>query len=365
MLITERERSSVTLAAVQLIKPRRGSRLYELMMVATVTTSLALLTVFVSVNLAGRFDHRAEIIQQQFAILAGGPYPINGTPNDVGAYQNRVMFPLALQVGVELGVGSVGEWYLLLRLATACLAFSVLWLLLRQVAHAQPRLAIIGLGLLSYELIFTFSQGWEHPTDFPDVAVTCLWVWSTLTRQSRTTLALCVLAAFNRESAAFAGVLWIAVNGFSSAGKIQRRQIGFGVLLSAASYVAVLAIRWIFGGPNAVVNNTNVSDLLGTLPRFVETSRAFLTHPTPWSWPVLLVAMAVIPLGWIWTNRAWLRSRETRMLVAAAAIAILSLPFSSLDEPRDFMTSVVLVLFVAVAAEAGHSTRAQLDVSCN
>jgi len=369
VVVTERniQDGDLPLTAVALVVRRsRIGRWNEVLTAATVVCCLALLAVFVSTNLTGRFDHRTETIQQQFAILAGGPYPINGEPNDVGAYQNRVLFPFVLRLGTSVGIVSVGEWYLLLRLATAAMAFLVVWWLLRAVAQAQPRLAIIGLGLLTYELIFTFSQGWEHPTDFPDIAITGLWVWAALSQRKFAIFFLSLLAAFNRESAAFAGVLWIALYGISSGRSLQPRQIGFGMLLSVASYATVLAIRWSFGGFTAVIDNTNVSDLLQTLPRFGETLRSFLAHPTPWSWPVLLAAMAILPLGWIWANRISLGLREKRMLLAAAAVALLSLPFSSLDEPRDFTTSIVLLIFVAVAAEAGrHHSQPQLDVSRN
>src|SRR5882762_4640349 len=100
LTLTERERSR-TLDLVrrqslrriwpaeeeQSVTANRGlSPVRELMMAATLSGAFALLVGFVSTNLSPRFAHRAEIIQQQFAILAGGPYPIDGVLTEVGAY---------------------------------------------------------------------------------------------------------------------------------------------------------------------------------------------------------------------------------------------------------------------------------------
>jgi hypothetical protein len=325
----------------------------ELLIAVTVSAAFAMLVGFVSTNLDPRFAHRPEVIQQQFAILAGGPYPIDGVFSEVGAYQNRVLFPLALAFLAGLGFGAVGAWYLVLRLTTAFGAFLAVWYLLRRQGGASPRLAAVGIGLLAYELVFTFSQGWEHPTDFPDVALTSLWVWAALTRRRWTVLVVALVAAVNRESAAFAGVLWLVLYGFDACWKPRPRELAFAGLLSGASYATVLGARWLFGGAAILRQNTNVADVLDTLPRLTGEVTAFAAHPTPWSWPLLMLAMLVLPAMWIWINRSGVRRRERRVLLGSTIIALLSLPFSSLDEPRDFMTSIVLTVFVAVAADAG------------
>jgi hypothetical protein len=220
---------------------------------------------------------------------------------------------------------------------------------------------VFGLGLLTYELVFTFAQGWEHPTDFPDVALTGLWLWAAVAGRRWGVLAIAVAAAFNRESAAFAGVLWLVLYGFSGRWTPRIPEVAFGILLSVASYATVLGIRWFFGGARSLTQNTNVDDVAGTLPRLTEAVTRFLEHPTPWSWPVLLIAMAALPGLWIWVNWSCLGRRERRVLLAAVVILVLSVPFSNLDEPRDFMTSVVLVVFVAVAGEARREQTVRLN----
>jgi hypothetical protein len=336
----------------------------ELAFAVAISGAFAVLVGFVSTNLNSRFEHRAETIQQQFAILAGGPYPIDGVFTEVGAYQNRVLFPLGLEALSGLTAGSVGQWYLLLRLATAFGAFITSWYLLRRRTNARRMVAAVGLGLLAYELVFTFAQGWEHPTDFPDVALTGLWLWAAMAGRRWGLLAVALGAAFNRESAAFAGVLWLVLYGFTVRWTARLSELAFGILASVASYALVLGIRWSCGGSTDLTHNTNALDFAGTLPRLWEAVTHFLEHPTPWSWPVLMLAMVALPGLWIWVNRSYIGAREWRVLIASVAILVLSLPFASLDEPRDFMTSIVLVIFVAVAGEAARE-RCVSGNACN
>ena len=328
------------------------------MMGAALSACFAIITCFVSNNLGARFEHRQETIQMQLAILEGRPYVLDGSLVYFGGFQNRVLFPLVLKGtsswGEAVGVGSIGQWFLALELITAFAAFVVVWQLLRKHAGASPKLAAVGLGLLTYELIFTFNQGWEHPTDFPDVAFTALMLWAAIARQRAALFVIAVLAALNRESAVFGGFLWCVLHAFDSRLRLQPIELAFGALVSLSAFICALGVRLYLGGVAALAQG-NFDDFAHSMARLTNDLAAVL-HPNPSSWPVLLAAMIAVPGIWIWWNRARIRERDKRLLVSAAVIFIISVVFGQLPELRDFITSIVLVVFVAAASE-GWATR--------
>jgi hypothetical protein len=68
-------------------------------------------------------------------------------------------------------------------------------------------LLAIGLGLLAYELIFTFEMmGGDHPEDDLDLPLTGLLLWSALAKNRLACLVLICVMAWNRETPLFAGV---------------------------------------------------------------------------------------------------------------------------------------------------------------
>jgi hypothetical protein len=325
----------------------------DLLVGSLVSSGFAILVTFVSNNLAARFAHRAETIQQQFAILQGQPYPIDGVPVYFGAFQNRVFFPLLLQSFATLGGGNaawIGASYLLLMLASAFGAFLAFFCLLRAQTEASPKLAAAGLGLLAYELVFTFNQGWEHPSDFPDVGLTSLLLWAAVAHRRLSLLLLTMLASLNRESSLFAGVLWCSLYAFRPRIALQPRELAFGAAVSGLGWLVVTSARWYFGGLQAV-SDGNLRDIPVVLTKLAHDFND-LFHLTPSSWPILLLGMVLLPLVWLWGNRREVRERDWRLLGASAAIFAVSLVFGQISELRDFLTNIVVVSFVVVAVEA-------------
>jgi hypothetical protein len=320
--------------------------------------SLAVFVCYVSNNLHPRFEHRAETIAQQFAILAGESYPINGVQTYFSVFQNRVVFPLALAATTGLtqrvGFGGVGQWYLLLRLTAAFVAFLVFWYVLRRVARAGPVTAAAGSGLLAYELVFAFNHGWEVTNDFPDVAFTTLMLWATIAHRRWSLLLIAVLASFNRESSIFAGLFWLFLYGFGPRRTPRVLEIAFSVFLAAVSYAVVLGARWWFGGPKAF-SAINLEYGGGSLGRLVEAVEEFLKSPSPSSWPVLLLAAIALPGLWVFRNRHWLEDGQRRLLLLAGALFPLSVVFGTPSEVRIYTTPIVVLVYVATAGEATRS----------
>jgi hypothetical protein len=326
----------------------------DLLVGAQLSGALAIFLCFISNNLNPRFQHRAETIQQQLAILQGQPYAFDGVPTYYGAFQNRVLFPLALRGAVSLGpldsARAIGPTYLVLVLATAFGALLVFWYLLRKQAGASPKLAAAGLGLLAYECVFTFNQGWEHPSDFPDVAFTALLLWAALSHRRLSLLALTLVAGLNRESAVFAGVLWCCLYAWTAPARLRARELAFGAAVSGIGFLFVVGVRWYLGGARAV-SDGNFSEIPVALTKIANDLSVAL-HPTPASWPILLLAMLALPGVWLWWNRAQIDERHGQLLVASGVIFLISVVFGQLSELRDFLTTIVIVAYVAVAVEA-------------
>jgi len=322
---------------------------------AVLSLALAVFVCYVSNNLHPRFEHRSETIAQQVAILAGEPYPIDGVPTYFSVFQNRVVFPLALAATTavmgRLGLGGVGQWYLLVRLGAAFGAFFVFWFLLRRVARAGPVIAGAGLGLLAYELVFTFNHGWEVTSDFPDVAFTALMLWAALAYRRWALLLVAVLASFNRESSIFAGVFWLVLYGLGPRWTVRPREVAFGLLLIVVSYATVLGVRWWFGGAKALsaVNLQYGADSAG---RLLDAAGEVLKQPSPSSWPVLLLAALAVPALWLYRNRDWLGATERRLVLLAVVLLPLCVVFGTPSELRIYTTAFVVLVYVATAGEA-------------
>jgi hypothetical protein len=158
-------------------------------------------------------------------------------------------------------------------------------------------------------------------------------------------LVISLLAATNRESAAFAGLIWLCVHGWSSEG-VKPLEVAKGLVLSVAAYAFVLVLRHTFAAPG----EAGVQMLaFTTIPQKVKD---FVEFPRPSGWPFLLVA-SVVPMAWF-TRATWsYRTREENGLLAAAAIILaVTFVFGMIDEMRVFLTGFTIVLYANTRASA-------------
>jgi predicted ATP-grasp superfamily ATP-dependent carboligase len=87
--------------------------------VFVISGCLALCVSYVSANFESRFEHRAEVVNNQFAILHGRALVFNGVEYYIPQFQRRILFPLALAAVSKIHVLTPTAWYLILRIATA------------------------------------------------------------------------------------------------------------------------------------------------------------------------------------------------------------------------------------------------------
>jgi hypothetical protein len=114
-----------------------------------------------------------------------------------------------------------------------------------------------------------------------------------------------------------------------------------------------MALRFGFGGAKAVQSNTQFVYIKKNFDLLAE----FIRHPTPMSWAGLLFCMAVPLVLWIGSNRKYLTFSQKGLVAAACAIAVISSCFTDIGEPRIFIPSTTLLIFVAVWLEANCRTR--------
>jgi hypothetical protein len=322
------------------------SKRQDIIVGSLVAFCCAMVTSFVSLNLAPRLEHRSEVIDQQFRILEGRSYTFNGVPRYFPEFQNRFLFAAVLKAAASLGGASEEQWYVALRLITGFLAFFVFWGLLRVAGGADAKTAVMAMGLMAYEFVLTYNHGWEHPTDYFDFLFIGLFIWSAL-QKGRLLMFLCVfLASCNRESSAFAGVIWFFLHALTAKQRIKFSEGLFAAGLSLSGYGMVILLRYLLGGEQALAAQTLA----------IQWWRAYflrLVHePSIWSWPVLLTCMALPICLWNWANRLQRPLKQEQLLGAGVVIALISMTFAILEELRIFIPAATVLVFASAAGGA-------------
>jgi len=319
----------------------------ELLICLMLSTAFGIFEVSASNKILNRQDHRAESVEMERSILRGKAFPHGGRQLYVAPWQNRIIFPALLELCIRIGGMGANAWYVALRLAFCMAMFMTFWFILRAGAEADLRLAVVGLLLLAYCLFMSFSTLFEMSSDFSDAMFASIFIFVALRRKRWVLLAVSILAAANRESAAFAGVIWFFLYAIDDERKINWREAGFGVLVSICSYGTALALRYGFGGSEAIGAKTQYLSLRHTYYNVL----GFIQHPSPFAWPGLIFC-SVLPCGlWIWLNRDYLTGTHKRLLLAACAISFISIFFGNIMEIRTFISPLVISIFVAVSAE--------------
>jgi hypothetical protein len=324
------------------------TRKQEILVSLVFVACLALGVVFVSGYLGDRQKFRSEVIRMQFDLLQGKDYVLNGRPMYLPSFQNRVLFPLALLAVTQTGVLDANDAFVFLRLFTAWLALLTVWWVARSISDCSPKLAAAGTLLLAFSLIFTFQFAWEHPTDLLDVFFIALMTWAVVKKRVWLLLGIALVAALNRESAAFAGVLWAFCYALDEKRRVQLGELGRALVLIAVPYAAVLALRFIFGGARAISANTQMVTAFASLQNDFKILTDYLT---PFNWLALALALFIPPLLWLATNWRATIVLQRRFVYAALVFILISFLFGIVSELRIFIPSVVILILMGVWSE--------------
>jgi len=189
-----------------------------------------------------RGARRFDVVETQLRLVKGEPAIFEGTVVYLPTNQNRILIPLALTSLVRAGIEPLVA-YTIVRLLSAIAMFAgVAWTMARTTL-AAPRVIAAALLVLALALLPSFNYGWEQPSDFPDVLFTTALAATAAMKQRWLVLGVAALAAANRESAVFAGVMWAAIHGRGTNGGVDAREIGFGAFVATVAMGVVLALR--------------------------------------------------------------------------------------------------------------------------
>ncbi len=285
---------------------------------------------FVSNNLNSRSQHRDETVAQQIALIRAAPLIFDGQPSDVPEFRNRVLFPFVM-VGVVRATGLQDrEAFLLVRWLSAALCFgTLLWFAIVVAGNDLAASALAAL-LLAMFFVVSFNHPWEHPTDFPDATAMVFGAWAAIRRRVWPAVIIAGVAAANRESAAFIGVLWIAVTTRDDASRLKRVIQGMAIILVALSV-------------NRIAENS-VSAMLAT-----AADRPFM------SWPMLLVASLAPALAVIGAPWPRVSAVGRRIIGAGLCVAAASLVIGSPDEIRIIAPAATMLVCGLALSEVTNS----------
>lgn len=302
---------------------------------------LALLVTAVSTQLRFRNATREDAIQQQFAILSGDALKFDGRPAPwADVWRNRILFPLLLKGIVQNSSLNASDGYVLARFLTAFAMLASLWWALGHARLAGVHGAIAAVAILSFMQMLVFiSYGRESPSDFLDAAFMSILTALCLRKQRFATLLVTIFASANRESSAFAGVIWCCLY-WRAERRLNFREIAWSAFVCIAALVTTAGLRHWMGATHAADAQAFV------LFKGWEHLKVFLSFPTPFGWPVCAFMMLLPPLAYIWNQRSRLTSAMRGLLLATALITLISMVFGELSELRVFVPSLTLIAFV-------------------
>ena len=297
------------------------------------------------VSLTHGLATRADLLHNLWATLHGQPFCLRGECSFISNFYNRVMFPLIHQgLSRLLPALSAEHWYVLLRVVSFQLAFLVFTLACVRALKPSYRDYCLAATLLALSFIISFNVIWESPSDALDIVGLSLGVLASLSGRFFLALGVALLFATNRESAAFIGIIWIILADHDTWPKSRR--LFEGLLISALSYAASIALRYYIAGPSHIANffgvRMNLKLLISALTQFDAAS---------WWLPLLLSLFVIMFISISYSN-----ALARRFVALAVIFAPPTWLFGLISEIRISLPSLLMMAF-AVAANKEHPAR--------
>jgi hypothetical protein len=293
----------------------------------------ALLSALLSLNL--REDSLPFMFAAELDTLRGAPI--------LPEFGQRILFPLLLQSVRSAAPAAVSDAAIWrgLRFAEAGVAYLVIY----GVGFALTRSRIqslIAVALVTYAYLWTpMTLAWELTSDFFDLMFIALAIGLAVKDQAALLALAVIIGSTNRESMAFAGVLWFCV-AWNRSGRWQQ----WRTWLPALSYIALagaitVGLRTMLTG---TVNQQQQIGLLSTLENW-----RWLLHPTG-SAPMFLSTALVFVLALRLVPRPW--SAEQRgLLLSAIVCGGITAIFGIATELRVWLPCWVMLSFVVALGE--------------
>jgi hypothetical protein len=226
---------------------------------------------------------------------------------------------------------SEGQWYLLLRITSFEAAFIAFAVVCRRSIISAPRDYCLAATLLAVSTIASFNHSWEEPSDALDLFALTLGVSAAINGRFFICLALSVVFAANRESAAFIGIAWFIL---ASTPRSRVRRLLGAALICFASFSTTVALRAYFGGientGNYITPFRNYELIFGAIVRFNILS-----------WLAMLSTAAALLI--INVNLKDVKARQ--FVILAAAFLVPAVLVGLINEIRIFLPCFLMLSF--------------------
>ena len=303
---------------------------------------LGLFVSYLSNNLSERWKLRPQLVERELALPHGGAE--NPLIKVYPEIHNRILFALFLeQFSKRLTFFTPSRWYGALRILSAVLMFIVFWRSLAALGATDEQM-LLGLGLLAYVVICACELKYEYPADFLDPLFITLIVRYALQRKHAWLVGVTLLGCLNRESAVFAGVVWLCLYAYRK--RWHYKELAFGFGLAAVAYLLVLSVRYGLAGWDAFRQVQSFT--LGFLAYFFQS--LYLYPTSTYSWFTLQILVFAVPLLFLWAQRANLTETHRRLLVAALLITGATLTLATLVEVRIMLPTLTILAWTAATS---------------
>ena len=255
------------------------------------------------------------------------PEVVDGSAEAPGRYRVLVPFMNA-GIGHVTGGSPAAIWHVT-RLAWFLLAYVVLYAYLK--TWVDPAAALGGVAAVAATLPLTYTNSWAHADSIPELALYSLGCLAIVRASAVGFGLVLVVAALNRETAAFLLVAYALVNGQSLSGRV--RTAGFTFLCG----VVLVCLRLWRG-----VEHYDYWQLprniafLGLLPTEYDL------YKRTYAW--FIVALAAPALVVIASRWASVPRVARRLLFSAVPFTLTAVTLSSLIESRIFLPLYPLVM---------------------
>lgn len=287
--------------------------------------------------LASQFSFRlrdlswADTISVQLRILEGRA--------DMPEFQNRILVPALTALAMKIAPAGFSDrslWHIL-RFIEATAAYVALYVAVSHTTGSRLR-ALISVGLVTFAYLWTpMTDSGENPSDFFDIGFTALFVCLALAEKPFALMLVVVLASMNRESAAFAGIVWIAVTYMRHGARDLPKY------LPALAYM-IVSVSVVWALRYGLAREFHPRQLLGIVES-LHRWRAYF-HPTGVT-PMIMATAVVYFAALRLMPRPWTADQKA-MMGAAVVCALITAVFGIWTELRIWLPCWVMLSFTAV-----------------
>ncbi len=316
----------------------------------------------VSLTMHPRFLTMGDSIGSQKAIYDRSPAYFGGQLDefDMRDWRNRVMLPYLMEGFSHFSGMEFGRTYVFFRWVTATLAVAAFMGLSMRTLALDAMSAVATAALFALSLIPTFTHIYEIPSDFLDAAFFCALTAAALARNRLAFSCLLLIGLLNRESAVFATLVWFSLHAFGHGPRNFWREsawCGLCGIVSTAIVVSLRVANSVHGASGAhptfwsenirlLGQGSGASEPASFWSANISLLRDFIARPRfghPYFFLGGYLAFMAFLLASEWGSIGW---RARRLVLAAAAIFVVSSISHNLDELRIFIPSLVLSMLV-------------------